>query len=117
MLSLVLIVPGLVVAYALLLRPVLRKLPAFERFYAQADGFWAKVWALCGNSLTVAWGYVLGGLGSLLALSAPLADYLAGPDFANQVASLHLTPQVMGYITIAVSVLTLLARLRGIAKG
>ena len=81
MLSLILIVPGLVVGYALLLRPILHKVPVLAAFYAEADGFWAKVWASCGKSATVAWGYALGGLGSAMALLDPLANAVgAGPE-------------------------------------
>jgi hypothetical protein len=62
MLELVFIIPGLIVAYALILRPFLHKIPALQVFYAESDGFWAKVWACCGKSVTVAWGYLLGAL-------------------------------------------------------
>ncbi len=118
MISLILIVPGLVVAYALLLRPVLRKVPALQKFYAESDGVWAKVWALCGKSITIGWGYILGGIGSAVALIDPLANLLGAPDFKTQVATaLSAHPEYMGYFTIAVSVVTIAARLRSIGKG
>jgi len=53
--SLLLIAPGLVVAYVVFIRPVLRAMLGLKTFYAEADSFWAKVWALCGKSVTIGW--------------------------------------------------------------
>ena len=118
MLSLILIVPGLVVGYALLLRPILHKVPALAAFYAEADGFWAKVWASCGKSATVAWGYALGGLGSAMALLDPLANAVGDPALKDQVTTaLQSNPKILGYLTIGISVITIAARWRSIAKG
>jgi len=118
LLWLLLIVPGLVVAYALLLRPVLRKIPALAKFYAEADGFWATMWAYCGKSVTVAWGYGLGGFGSAMALLDPLANAVGDPGLKDQVTGLlQSNPKVLGYLTITISVITIAARLRSIAKG
>lgn len=115
---LVLIVPGLIAAYALVLRPILHKVPALEKFYAEADGFWAKVWAICGKSVTVLWGYILGGVGSALALIDPIATALGDPDLKTQVTTmLQSNPKYIGYFTIAVSIITLMARLRSIGKA
>ena len=58
--------PGLVAAYFIFLRPVLKAIPTFKEFYAKADGFWAKVKALAGNSLTVAWSYFMAGVGFVM---------------------------------------------------
>ncbi len=68
-----LILPGMIVGYALFLRPVLRAMPQLKDFYAEADGFWEKVWALCGNSLTMAWSYGLAGIGFLMQWLEPIA--------------------------------------------
>jgi hypothetical protein len=113
-----LIVPGLVTAYALILRPMLHRIPAFANFYAGADGFWQKVWALCGNSLTVAWGYILGGVGTSLALLEPLSSFLGDPGLQGQVTdALKSNPQVLGYIMTGISLITIAARVRSILKG
>jgi hypothetical protein len=113
----ILIVPGMIVAYAMVLRPLLHGIPQLQKFYADADGFWAKVWAICGKSVTVAWGYILGGVGSALALVDPVATELGDPGFKDQVSSmLQSNPKVLGYVTIAISVITIAARLRSIAK-
>jgi|tagenome__1003787_1003787.scaffolds.fasta_scaffold20353896_2 hypothetical protein len=118
MLALVFIVPGLIMGYALVLRPLLRKVPALQASYAEADGFWAKVWAYCGKSVTVTWGYLLGGIGSAMAMLDPLANAVGDPDLKDKVAALlQSNPQVLGYLTIGISVITIAARLRSIAKG
>lgn len=113
----ILILPGLIVAYALILRPVLSKIPKLQKFYAEADGFWATVWAYCGKSMTVAWGYALGGVGSAMALIEPLATAVGDPGLKDQVTTaLQSNPKILGYITIGISVITIAARLRSIAK-
>jgi len=118
MLALVFIIPCLIVTYAVLLRPWLRKIPALLAFYAEADGFWARVWAYCGKSVTVAWGYLLGGFGSAMALLDPLAKVVGDPDLKDQVTTLlQSNPKVLGYITIWISLVTIAARMRSIAKG
>ena len=118
MLALVLIVPGLIVGYALFLRPFLRKVAALQSFYAGADGFWAKVWAYCGKSVTIAWGYLLGGFGCAMAMLDPLANAVGDPDLKDKVTSLlQSNPAMLGYLTIGISVITIAARLRSIARS
>lgn len=115
---LVLIVPGLTVAYAMILRPLLHKISAFQKFYSEADGFWSKVWAICDKSATMAWGYILGGVGSALTLLDPIATALGDPDLKSQITGfLQSNPKYLGYFTIAVSVITLMARLRSLSKA
>jgi hypothetical protein len=114
----VLIVPGLVCLYALVIRAALQKVPALKKFYSEADTFWAKVWAICGKSITVAWGYVLGGVGAALAMIEPLAATLGDPNIKDQVTSaLASNPKVIGWITIGISLITIAARMRSIMKG
>lgn len=118
LLLLILILPGLVVLYALVLRPLLHRIPALAKFYADADGFWAKVWAICGNSTTLAWSYIVGGIGSAFALLDPISSVLGDPDLKTQVANLlQSNPQVLGYVTIGISAITIAARLRSIGKA
>jgi hypothetical protein len=118
MIFLALTVPGLIAGYALILRPFLHRIPAFAVFYAEADGFWAKVWALCGNSLTVAWGYVLGGIGSSLALIEPIGSLLGDPGLQEQISNaLKSNPQVLGYVMFGISIITILVRIRSILKA
>lgn len=112
------ILPGLIVLYALVLRPLLARIPAFAKFYANATGFWAKVWAMCGNSLTILWGKLVGGVGLALALLDPVSSALGDPGFKDQVTTaLQSNPKILGYIMIGISAITIAARVRSIGKA
>lgn len=107
--------PGLLVAYVLFLRPELKK--HFGKFYVEADGFWAKVWALCGKSATVAFSYFVQVVGWLLQALDPIASFFGDPDLRQQLTdALQANPQVLGYVLMAISAITLFARLRSIVK-
>lgn len=117
---LILIVPGLACLYALLLRPLLHKIPAFQKFYAEADGFWAKVWAMCGKSLTVLWSYILGGMSAAIGLLDKLSPILGDAQVADIKAKLTdaiANPKVLAYLMGAISLITLAARLRSFMKA
>lgn len=116
--SLIFILPGLVVGYFFFLRPVLRAIPALKNFYAEADGFWAKAWAISGKSITMVWSYFLMGAGALLDQLDNISSTLGDPNFKQQVSDfLHSDPKVLGYFAMVVSAVTIAARLRSIAKG
>jgi hypothetical protein len=111
-------VAAAVVGYVVAVRPVLRALPAFRAFYAEADGFWAKTWAVCGRSATMAWSYLLLVGGTLLSQLDTVATLLGEPAFKEQFATLvHADPTAMGIFTMAVSIVTMLSRLRSIGKA
>jgi hypothetical protein len=117
MLSWFLILAGLIAVYVLFVRKALEGVPGLKRFYADADGFWASVWALCGNSLTIAWSYVVMGAGAAAQAIDPIASALGDPDLKAQITSyLSANPKALGYFAIALSVLTILSRLRTIGK-
>ena len=112
------IIPGLLAAYFMFLRPRLAAYPAFVKFFQEADGFWQKVWAVCGRSLTLAWSYLLLGAGALLNNLDSLAAAAGDPNFKDQVAALlHSDPRYLGYFAMVVSAVTIAARLKGMAKG
>lgn len=112
------ILPGLIVGYALFLRPVLRALPQFKTFYAEADGFWQKVWALCGNSATVAWSYAVQAVGWALQWIDPIASMVGDPDLRTQITTtLQANPKFLGYVLMGISAITIAARLRSIGKA
>ena len=112
---LILIAPGAMAFYFLFLRKELSSIPAFQKFYAEANGFWAKVWALCGKSLTLAGGYVLAAIGALLNNLDGIASQLGDPNFKDQVAKLvHADPVYLGYFAMVVSGFTIAARLKSI---
>jgi hypothetical protein len=111
MITLMFVLPGLIAAYFLFFRSILKAVPAFKEFYAQADGFWAKVWAVCGKSVTMVWGYFLAALG---ALSAAVGD----PVIMSQIASVMKDhPEYLGYALMGISAVTIATRLRSIAKS
>lgn len=114
--SLALILPGLIAAYLMWGRKELAAWPAFKAFYTKADGFWAKVWAICGKSVTMAWAYFLGALGTLFNQLDSIAATLGDPNFKQQVADfLHSDPKYLGYFMMMVSAFTIAARLKGLA--
>lgn len=111
MFTMMLILPGLIAAYFLFFRSILKAMPALKNFYTEADGFWAKVWAVCGKSVTMLWSYFLAGIG---ALSAALGD----PSIMAQVSSvLKDHPEYLGYVLMGISAVTIATRLRSIGKG
>lgn len=114
---LALTVPGLLVAvYLLVLRPVLHALPQLKTFYAEADGFWEKVWALNWNSLTIAWSYFMTAVGITLEWLEPVAAALGDPDFKAQLADwLQADPKTLGRILMGIAVVNIAARLRSFA--
>ena len=115
MIYLALTIPGLLVAYFLFLRPVLHAMPAFKEFYAQADGFWAKVWALCGKSVTMAFAYLIQALSWALQLVDPVASFFGDPDLRQQITDgLQANPKVLGYILMGISFITIASRVRSI---
>lgn len=116
--TLPLILPGLLCAYFIFLRPVLRAIPAFKDFYDKADGLWAKLKALAGNSLTVAWSYFIMVVGFIMQWIEPLASMFGDPDIKSQVTqTLQADPKILGYVLMGISAITLAARLRSIAKA
>ncbi|NPU23919.1 hypothetical protein [Bradyrhizobium denitrificans] len=112
--------PGVIFAYAVVLRPLLHRITVFRTFYDEADGFWAKAWAMCGRSITVLWGYVLGGIGSTLALFDKLAPLVGAPDIDLQGKvkdALIEYPQIAGWVLFAISLITIWARVRTIGRS
>ena len=116
--SLLFILPGLIFGYFFFLRPVLKAIPALKTFYAQADSFWAKVKALGGNSLTIAWGYFMAVVGFVAQWIEPIGNMFGDPEIKTQITNtLQANPQVLGYVLMGISAVTIVARLRSIAKG
>lgn len=116
--TLFLIIPGLLAAYLMFLRPVLKAMPALKEFYAEADTVWQKIWAVCGKSLTMAWSYFVLVAGAVLNQIDTIAATLGDPNFKQQVMSIiGADPKVLGYFAMVVSAVTIAARLRSIAKG
>jgi hypothetical protein len=119
MIFLALTLPGLIAAYFLFLRPALAAMPAFKQFYAEADGFWQSVWALCGKSVTLAFAYFIQALSWVLQWMDPIATFFGDPDLRQQLTDmLQANPKVLGYVLMAISFCTIAARVRSIVpKG
>lgn len=112
---LALIAPGLLVAYWLFLRPVLRAMPAFKQFYTEADGFWEKVWAVCGRSATLALSYFIQALSWSLQWIDPIATFFGDPELREQITvALKADPKILGYVLMLISALTIAARVRSL---
>jgi hypothetical protein len=113
-----LILPGLVAAYFIFLRPVLKAIPSLKAFYTEADGFWAKVSALSWHSATVAWSYFIALVGLGMGWIEPIATTLGDPDIKAQVTdTLQTNPKVLAYVLMVISAVTIAARLRSMAKA
>lgn len=109
--------PGLIFLYALFLRPFLRKIPAFSAAFDRADSIWEKIWAYCGNSLTVLWGYILGGISALFELLDQIGPIFGDSSLKDQVTNaLQSNPKILGYILATISVVTIAARVRSLMK-
>lgn len=116
--TLIFILPGLVATYFIFLRPVLHAIPALKEFYTEADGFWAKVWAVCGKSVSVVWGLFLSGAGAAFQLLDPIAAALGEPDLKAQIMEgLKNNPKYLAYALMGISAVTIAARLRSFAKA
>ncbi len=113
-----LILPGALAAYLIFVRPWLKAMPALKGFYAGADTFWQRVWAIFGRSTTIVWSAVIAVGAQAFDYIDPLANLLGAPDFKNQVMTLLKdNPQYLGYFAMLVSGVTIAARLRSIGKA
>src|SRR5215813_3515004 len=109
----ILIAPGALAAYLIFVRPWLKALPALKAFYAEADTFWQKLWAIFGRSATILWSVIVAAGAKAFDYIDPLAALLGAPDFKEQVMTLLKdNPQYLGYFAMLVSSVTIMARLR-----
>lgn len=75
-----------------------------------------KVKTLCFHSLTIAWGYLLALAGLLLQLVDAAGDVLGDPAIKDQVSEVVSDPAWAGRALLAISVITIAARLRSIRR-
>ncbi len=113
--ALAFIAPIALVVYILWLRPLARA--RFKELFDYADGFWSKVWALCGKSYTLAVGYVVQFFGFLFQMIDPVAELFGDPELKQQIADgLQANPKVLGILMSAISAVVIVARLVSIFK-
>ncbi|MCK1668613.1 hypothetical protein IVA91_27500 [Bradyrhizobium sp. 153] len=111
-------IPTIIVVYVLAVRPVLRELPQFKALYAEADGFWQKVWAACGKSALLAGSYVAQVVGWIFQALDPMAELLGDPDLKQRIAdALQTNPKALGLVMSIISAVIIAARLRSLFKG
>ena len=77
---------------------------------------WARLKAFCLHSLTIAWSYLLAGLGLLLQGVDATADAFGDPSLQEQLAQAIGDAKTVGRIMLGISVVTILARLRSLRK-
>jgi len=118
MLWFILIVPGLIAFYFMILRPILKAIPQFKKFYAEADGFWMKLSALGGHSLSIAWGYFMMVMGMLGSLVDMLGSALGDPELKQQITDQlsGINPKAAGVALMIISLVTIVARLRTLVR-
>lgn len=113
----ILIVPGVVAFYWMILRPILASLPVFKQFYVEADGFWAKVSALAGHSLTIFWSYATMLIGAISQGIDVIGPMLGDPDMKQQITdALAMNPKALGAVLMAISLITIVTRIRSLGK-
>lgn len=72
----------------------------------------------CLNSATVAWSYFVAIAGAVLQIIDAAADVLGDPSIKDSMNSaLGGDPKTLGKILLAVSLITIIARVRSIRKG
>jgi hypothetical protein len=77
----------------------------------------AKLKTLCLNSLTIAWGYILGITGAVMQAIDVTAGALGDPGVKDQISAAIGDPKTVGRILLGVSIITIVARLRSLRKA
>lgn len=76
-----------------------------------------RIKAVCLQSLTIAWGYVLAIIGGLMSVIDSVADSLGDPNLKDQINAATGDARMAGRILLVISVITILARLRSLRKA
>lgn len=78
---------------------------------------WDKLKAICGRSLTIAWGYLLAVFGAAMDNVDGAAALVGDPTFAQHVKTVIGTdPIILAKYAYVAAVVTISARLRGIVS-
>jgi hypothetical protein len=73
---------------------------------------WARIKALCRDSLTIAWSYCLAIAGAAMQGFDTLADAFGDPTLKDQISAAIGDTKTVGRILLGVSIVTLIARMR-----
>jgi hypothetical protein len=77
----------------------------------------ARLKAICLNSMTIAWSYCVALAGALASVIDDLADMLGDPGVKDQIGAAIGDVKTTGRILLAISVVTIIARLRTLRRN
>ncbi len=76
-----------------------------------------KIKAICLHSTTIAWSYCLALMGTVASVIDELSDALGDPGIKDQISAAIGDPKATGRILLAISIVTILARLRTLRRS
>ncbi|MGJ4945871.1 hypothetical protein ACQR1W_35280 [Bradyrhizobium sp. HKCCYLS1011] len=71
---------------------------------------WSRIKAACLHSLTIAWGYILALIGTLMSLIDTIGDTLGDPMLKDEISSAIGDARATGRILLVISIITIMAR-------
>lgn len=77
----------------------------------------ARIRTLCLHSLTIAWGYALAIVGSVMSMLDSIGDALGDPGLKDQINAAIGDARISGRVLLAISIVTILVRLRSLKKA
>lgn len=88
----------------------------FVHAYATTAGsFWTRTLAAGRNSATIVWTKLVIIASGLVAVLDKIADLAGDPSLTSQIQQ-YLTPQIVGYVMIAIMFVNVWARVRTLGK-
>ena len=76
----------------------------------------ARIKAVCLHSMTIAWSYCIALTGALASIVDDLADALGDPGVKDQISAAIGDVRMTGRVMLAISVVTIIARLRTLRR-
>jgi len=76
----------------------------------------ARIKAVCLHSVTIAWSYCIALAGALVSIIDDLVDMLGDPGVKDQISAAIGDVKTTGRILLAISVVTIIARLRSLRR-
>jgi hypothetical protein len=77
----------------------------------------SRVKAFCLHSLTIAWSYALAIAGGVMSMIDSIVDALGDPGLKDQISAAIGDARITGRVLLAISIITILARLRSLKKA